>query len=185
MSTTYKTVLSALCMAVGIALPFMTGQIPLIGNMLLPMHIPVFVCAFCCGARYGVLVGIVTPLLRSLIFQAPVLYPRAVIMALELASYALVAGVLYHVFDKRRVWSIYASMVPAMLIGRVVWGLSKWILLGFTEEPFTWWLFFSEGFVTAVPGIVLQLIVVPVMVMLIQNEHLQRRSTRSGRRSAR
>ena len=56
--------LSAMFIAIGQVLPFFTGQIPQIGNMLLPMHIPVLLCGLICGWKYGALVGFTTPLLR-------------------------------------------------------------------------------------------------------------------------
>ena len=41
-------VLSAMFIAIGIVLPFFTGQIPEVGKMLLPMHLPVFFCGLIC-----------------------------------------------------------------------------------------------------------------------------------------
>ena len=49
----YDLILAALCMALGIVLPFFTGQIPQIGGMLLPMHLPVLLCGLLCGWQYG------------------------------------------------------------------------------------------------------------------------------------
>lgn len=46
-------VLSALLLAIGLVLPFLTGQIPEIGSALLPMHIPVLICGFICGWQWG------------------------------------------------------------------------------------------------------------------------------------
>ena len=43
-SDIYRLVLAALFLAVGIVLPFLTMQVKEIGNMLLPMHLPVFLC---------------------------------------------------------------------------------------------------------------------------------------------
>ena len=85
-----KLVLSALFMAIGLILPFFTGQIPAIGKMLLPMHIPVLLCGLICGWQYGLGVGFVLPLLRSLLFNFPAMYPNAVSMAFELALYGAV-----------------------------------------------------------------------------------------------
>ena len=82
-------------MAIGLLLPFLTGQIQQIGNMLLPMHLPVFLCALICGWQYGVAVGFVLPLLRYLLFGMPPIFPVGVAMAFELATYALVAGLVY------------------------------------------------------------------------------------------
>lgn len=101
MKQTRKLVLSAFFMALGIVLPFLTGQIQQIGNKLLPMHIPVLLCGFICGWQYGLAVGLFTPLLRSVMFGMPSLMPTAAAMAVELAVYGLTAGLLYTKLPKR------------------------------------------------------------------------------------
>ena len=74
-------VLAAMFLAIGLVLPFFTGQIPAVGKMLLPMHIPVLLCGLICGWQYGLGVGFVLPLLRSLLFSFPAMYPNAISMA--------------------------------------------------------------------------------------------------------
>ena len=95
-----KLTVSAMCMALGLVLPFLTGQIPEIGNMLLPMHLPIFLCGILCGAPYGAAVGALTPLLRSLLFSRPVLYPGALSMSFELCAYGALVGLFLFVFKK-------------------------------------------------------------------------------------
>jgi len=68
---TLRLTLAALFVALGLVLPFLTGQIPEIGSMLLPMHLPALLCGFVCGWPCGLAVGFVMPLLRSLIFGMP------------------------------------------------------------------------------------------------------------------
>ena len=93
-TSTRKLTLSALFLALGLVLPLITGQIPQIGKMLLPMHIPVLLCGMVCGWPYGLAVGAVMPLLRGLLFGMPVLYPTGIGMAFELAAYGAVIGLL-------------------------------------------------------------------------------------------
>ncbi len=176
--STQQLVFAALCLAAGIVLPFVTGQIPFIGNLLLPMHIPVFVCAFCSTKGYSTTVGLVLPLLRSALFSVPTFFPNAVAMAIELAVYALVASLIFQLLNRRTVAAVYISMLPAMLIGRVAWGVARWLMMGFTSEPFTLPYFAAEAFVNALPGIVLQLIVVPVLVMLIIGDQSSKKSVK-------
>lgn len=96
MNKTVKNLtLSAMFMAIGVVLPILTGQIQQIGNMLLPMHLPVFLCGLICGWQYGAAVGFVLPLFRSVTFGMPPLFPTATATAFELATYGLVAGLLY------------------------------------------------------------------------------------------
>ena len=94
-------VLSAMFLALAMVLPLLTGQIPQIGKMLSPMHIPVLLCGFFCGPWYGLLVGAIAPVLRSLIFGMPALFPNAFIMCFELATYGCVSGLLYKLLPKK------------------------------------------------------------------------------------
>lgn len=163
-----KLIFSALLLALGLVLPFFTAQIPEIGNMLLPMHLPVLFCGLLCGPLYGGAVGFITPLLRSLLFGMPVLYPNAVGMAFELMTYGAVIGLLYALFRKKNLLSVYLSLVPAMLAGRIVWGIAQTVLLNFQGKSFALAVFWANGFANAIPGIVLQLILIPFSMVMIQ-----------------
>ncbi len=88
-------------LALGLILPLVTGNIPRVGNMLLPMHLPVFLGGLLLGWQYGLILGAVLPLMRSLLFGMPPLYPVALAMTFELATYGAVAGALY----RRSPWS--------------------------------------------------------------------------------
>lgn len=162
-----NTVLSALFLAIAFVLPFLTGQIQTIGNMLCPMHIPVILCGFICGAPWGALVGAVAPILRSLIMGMPVLFPNAVAMAFELAVYGLCAGLLYRVLPKKKIY-IYVSLILSMISGRLVWGMVQFVFLGFSVTEFPFSAFLAGAFTNAVPGIILQLVLIPVLVMVIE-----------------
>lgn len=172
MNRTQKAVISALFLAIGIVLPFFTGQIPQIGKMLLPMHIPVFLCAFICGFEYATAIGLIMPILRSALFTFPIMYPNAVGMAIELCTYGLIAGLIYKLINRKTVWAVYASMLPAMLLGRIIWGVARVLLIGANVVPFTWALFITNGFVEAVPGIVVQLILVPIIMSILNKTKL-------------
>ena len=115
-----KLTYSALYLAIALVLPFLTGQIPEIGSMLCPMHIPALLCGFVCGWPWGLAVGFVSPLLRSLLFGMPTAYTAAA-MAFELAAYGAVSGILYRIFPRRN-WSVYVTLIAAMIVGRLVWG---------------------------------------------------------------
>ena len=151
-------------------LPFLTGQIPEIGNMLLPMHIPVLLCGFICGPKWGFLVGGVTPIIRSLTFGAPLLYPAAVAMAFELATYGLVSGVIFGKSKKKNITATYSALIASMLAGRIVWGVVMAILLG--SAKFTLALFITQAFTNAIPGIILQLVLIPSVMLLLRRARL-------------
>ena len=159
--------LTGLFMALGLVLPFLTGQIPQIGSMLLPMHIPVFLCALICGWQYGLPMAFVLPLLRSLIFGMPPLYPTALAMAFELAAYALVAGLLYGLAKKQNLLTVYYSILAAMVAGRLVWGAAQAILLGISGKTFTFSAFLAGALLNAIPGIIIQLILIPAVLFAL------------------
>ena len=170
----YDLVLAALCMALGIVLPFFTGQIPQIGGMLLPMHLPVLLCGLLCGWQYGGLVGFVLPLLRYAMFGMPPIFPTGIAMAFELAAYGIIAGYLYNHSRWQCVISLYRSLIAAMLGGRIVWGVVRVLLTGVGGEPFTWQLFLSGAFLTAIPGIILQLVFIPVLMVALDRTGMVR-----------
>ncbi len=167
MKTTYKLAIAALFIDLGLILPFITGQVPQIGKMLLPMHLPVFLCAFICGWRYGGAVGLITPIFRSFVLGIPLLYPDALAMSVELAVYGTIAGMLYETYNRRKLWAVYGAMLPAMVFGRLAWGAAQVILFGLGNCVFSWELFIAGAFINAVPGIVLQLMLVPGIMSLL------------------
>ncbi len=173
MKNIHKLTLSALFLALGIILPFFTGQIPQIGNMMLPMHIPVLLCGFVCGGPWGLAVGFITPLLRSLLFGRPLLMPAAVGMAFELATYGLVSGLLYAKLSGHR-FRIYLSLLLSMLSGRLVWGLVSIFLYRLLGNFFTWELFAAGAFFNAVPGILVQLVLIPAILYTLRKTNLMR-----------
>lgn len=162
-----KLILSALFLALGIVLPLFTAQIKEIGDSLLPMHLAVMLCAFLCG-KYSLFVGFMLPFMRSFLFGMPPIYPNAVYMALELFAYALVICILQKRLKIKGIAKIYVSLISAQLLGRVVWGASKAVLLGLSGKAFTFSAFIIGGFADAVIGIALQLILIPTIVMLVK-----------------
>jgi len=172
MQSTKHLVLTALFLALGIVLPFLTGQIPEIGSMLLPMHLPVLLCGFVCGWPYGLAVGFITPLLRSLLFGMPPMFPKAVAMAFELAAYGALAGLFYRLLPLKNTLRIYLSLIGSMLGGRIVYGLVCIPLMGLARVPYSFAIFFTSAFTEALPGIVVQLLLIPALLLALQKAHL-------------
>jgi len=166
--TNVKTlVLAALFLALALVLPFLTGQIPQIGSMLCPMHIPVLLCGFFCGWPWGLAVGLIAPVLRSLLFGMPPMFPVAVCMAFELATYGAVSGLLHSKLPRRKL-SVYVSLLSAMVAGRLVWGLAQFFCVGLDVSAFGLAAFWSGAVTTAIPGIVIQIVLIPVLVIMLQ-----------------
>lgn len=161
-----RMVSAAVCLALCLVLPFLTGQIPQIGSALAPMHLPVLLAGYLCGPWWALAIGLAAPPLRFAVFGMPA-FPVCIAMAFELGTYGLVCGVLYRRLPKGT-GSIYASLVGAMAAGRVVWGLAMLAVLGVQGKSFTWSAFVAGAFVQAVPGIVLQIILIPVLVLALR-----------------
>lgn len=165
--TTKNLTLSAMFLAIGMVLPFLTGQIPQIGNMMLPMHIPVLLCGLICGWQYGAALGFVLPLLRYLVFGMPVLFPTGIAMAFELMTYGLVIGLVYSRSRWKCIIALYRALISAMLAGRLVWAAVQIILLGVSGSVFTVQMFLAGAFLNAVPGIIIQLVLIPAVMVAL------------------
>lgn len=164
-----KLVFTAVCAALCLVLPMAFHSVPNAGTIFLPMHIPVLLCGLICGWPYGGVCGIVGPLLSSLVTGMP---PAAMLpsMMVECCAYGFVTGMLMrHVHTRHAVADLYISLVSAMVVGRVVAGFAKaWI---FTPgiSPFAW---VTTSLVTGIPGIVIQLILMPMVVLALTKAKL-------------
>ena len=162
-----RLTIGAICLALCMVLPFLTGQIPQIGSMLCPMHIPVLLCGFICGPAAAAIVGAAAPVLRFALFGMPPLFPTGAAMCFELLTYGLAAGLLYRILPRRRA-SIYAALIGAMLLGRIVWGVVSAVLLSASGAGFTFAAFIAGAFMNAAAGIVLHIVLIPVIVMALE-----------------
>ena len=171
----FKISFSSICIALGIILPFLTGQIPEIGSMLLPMHIPVLICGFICGWKYGLLVGLITPLLRSVSFGMPPIYPTAIAMSFELAAYGFISGLLFKIVNKKLnfILSVYSTLILALIIGRIVWGFVRFGI-GMIDKTniFSFELFLSGAVISCWPGIIIQLFIIPILLLTLKKLNL-------------
>ena len=155
-----------MCLALCLLLPFLTGQIPQIGSALCPMHLPVLLAGFLCGPWWALVTGLAAPLLRHLLFSMPPLL-TAIAMSFELGTYGVVSGLLYRRLPKNLA-GIYISLITAMITGRIIWGIVRVAMTGMAGEAFTWAMFLAGAFTTAIPGIIIQLILIPVLVTAIR-----------------
>lgn len=165
-----KLTLAAMFLALAFVMPFLSGQIPQIGSMLCPMHIPVLLCGFFCGAPWGLAVGFIAPILRSVTLGMPPMFPTALCMAFELAVYGFVAGWLHNKLPNKKIY-IYVSLLCAMILGRIVWGIVMFACMGLDASKFGMAAFVAGAFTNAIPGIVLQIILIPVLVILLEKSN--------------
>ena len=166
-----KLIIAAVCLALCMLLPFLTGQIQQIGNALCPMHIPVLLCGFVCGPWYALAVGLIAPLLRFALFGMPPIYPIGVAMCFELAAYGAMSGLLYRALPKKTGY-LYVSLIGAMLGGRIVWGVVRAVLSGVGDHSFTWAAFLAGAFTNAIPGILLHIMIIPPILLALRRAKL-------------
>ena len=162
MKAVNKIILSGLFLALAVMIPQFLHPFGLAGNVFLPMHIPIILCGMICGYKWGGITGLLAPLISSVTFSMPVLYPMAVCMMLELAAYGVVSGILI------KKTNVFVSLVSAMLAGRVVLGIAQAILFGISGNPLKLNAFLTGAFVTAIPGIVIQLFLVPAIIIAVK-----------------
>lgn len=167
--------LTACFLAVGLTLPSAFHVFgPSAGQSFLPMHIPVLLCGFICGSSYGALLGIITPLLSSALTGMPILVPTGVAMMFELMAYGWMSGYLLKKLP------IYPALLLTMLSGRVVSGIANMLLLSYLGKPYALEIFLTTSFVRALPGIVLQLLIIPLLVKVATKLQLRYEQRRAG-----
>ena len=170
MNKTKQLVFASLCVALGLALPQAFHAIPNAGSILLPMHIPVLLCGFLCGPWYGLLVGALTPLLSFMITGMP---PAVILpgMACELAVYGLAAGLLIRLIKTNsKPANIYISLLAAMIAGRLAAGLLNGLI--FRAGAYSLQMWVAASFVTSLPGIAAQLVLIPLLVLTLEKAKL-------------
>lgn len=180
---TIKLVVAGLLAAIGVVLPRLILMLPLqgivsvivprvrnVGAVLLPMHLPILICGFLCGYKYGFLCGFLVPFLASL-FNGKPTFIDAISMAFELATYGGVCGIL---MMKKKKYPLVVSLIIAMLLGRLVMGISKIIIYGLEGNSYGIQMYLASAFVQAWPGIILQLILVPLIVTAVKKSNVFR-----------
>lgn len=161
--------LAAVCVALCVVLPIAFHSIPDAGSVFLPMHIPVLICGMICGWPYGLLCGMMGPLLSSVLTgMPPVAYLPA--MMVECGTYGMVSGlVLKFLRTKNTYADLYIALVAAMLAGRVVSGIAKALIFTPGMAMSAW---ITASFITALPGILIQLVFLPSVVFTLMKARI-------------
>ena len=170
MSAVKKSIITAVCIALCVVLPQAVHAVPNAGAIYLPMHIPVLLCGLICGWSYGLLCGLAGPALSALLTGMP---PAAVLpgMLVECGVYGLAAGLLMQLLRTKHLYAdLYISLAAAMLLGRVVSGIAKALIFSAGSYSMASWV--AGSFVTALPGIVIQLALLPSIVYALMRARL-------------
>ncbi|MCL2404165.1 MAG: ECF transporter S component [Defluviitaleaceae bacterium] len=170
MSYLKKSITTSMLIALCVVLPMAFHSIPRAGSILMPMHIPVLLAGLICGPLFGLVAGVSGPLLSHLFTGMP---PSGVfpIMMIELGTYGLVAGFMTQIVHTRRISAdLYISLITAMIIGRLVAGLAQAIY--FFDGTYAIGIWMTSYFVTSLPGLVIQLLFVPSVVIALERERV-------------
>ena len=165
-----RMTLTALCIALCVVVPMAFHVIPNAGAVMLPMHLPVLLAGYLCGPWWGMAVGAVAPLLRHVWLGMPPLV-TALGMTFELGTYGLVVGLTYRILPKSLA-GIYTSLLCAMVAGRAVWGCAMMVIMGVSGNPFTWSAFLAGALLNAIPGIAVQLVLIPLLVISLRRARI-------------
>lgn len=166
-----KVIYAAMCLALAFLLPYLTGQLRELGKALCPMHLPVFICSYACGPVYAGIVGFIAPLIRSLITGMPVFPTKAIPMMFELMTYGAVAGVCYKLFPKKIPY-VYISLVVGIISGRLVLSAVNLVMNAMNGVEFSFFTYFVKNILEAVPGLILQIVIVPLVAITLRKTKL-------------
>ncbi|MFA9464113.1 MAG: ECF transporter S component [Velocimicrobium sp.] len=170
MTTIKKSIITAVCIALGVVLPQAFHAIPNAGSIYCPMHIPVLICGLICGWQYGLLAGLVTPFLSSVFTGMP---PAAYLppMMIELAIYGCVCGLMMKFVKTKNVYAdLYISLIVAMLTGRIIAGAARALI--FASGKYSLAVWGTSYFVTALPGIIIQMVLIPSIIFALMKANL-------------
>lgn len=165
-----KSMITAICMALCVVLPLAFHLIPDGGTLFSPMHLPVLLCGLVCGWQYGLLCGILGPVLSSFITGMPGIGYLPTMM-LELALYGFVTGLLINLLHTgKKTTDIYISLISAMIIGRIITGIARAFL--FAPGSLSIGIWATSYFVSCLPGIIAQLVLLPILYHALERANL-------------
>lgn len=170
MTMVTKCCVTAICMAMCVILPIAFHAIPNAGTLLSPMHLPVLLCGMVCGWQYGLICGLTAPAISFFMTGMPGIGYMPTMM-LELAVYGLITGLMMKIMRTgRQLADIYISLLAAMIAGRIITGICRALI--FAAGNYSWKAWFTGYFVSTFPGIIMQLILVPVLYLMLQRARL-------------
>lgn len=155
-------VVSAAMAALALVLPAAFHAVGL-GSQFLPMLLPLLINGFLSTPFWAVLAALAAPPVSGLLTGMPPLYPpMAAVVALEGATLAGVAGLVWRL-TRPRLWP---ALVAAVAGGRLVAVVLSWGLAELFDLPgaVAGWAVLLHG----LPGVALQLVVTPVVVRYAQ-----------------
>ncbi len=153
---------TALFLALAVLFPMIFHQFGMAGRIFLPMHIPVLLAGCICGPLSGMIIGLLAPALSFALTAMPPSY-AVPLMTIELSLYGLAAGLFYY----RLRLNVYIALIISLILGRIGFAIGLLILGLFIELPYGVRTYFSISVITGLPGIIIQLVVIPPIVAAV------------------
>jgi hypothetical protein len=170
MSKVKQSIITAVCIALCVVLPLAFHSIPQSGVIYCPMHIPVLICGLVCEWQFGLICGIIGPVISSIVTGMPSIVDMPSMM-IELVIYGVVCALIMKVVHTKKLYlDLYISLITAMLLGRVTAGVVKALIFARGSMTITTWA--TTYFVTCLPGIIIQLILIPAIYFALQKANL-------------
>ena len=170
LSVLNQSIITALCVALCVVLPMALHAIPGGGVLFSPMHLPVLLCGLVCCAPFGLICGLLGPLVSSLLTGMPA-FGYMPVMMIELGLYGLISGlVMRFLRSGKLVIDLYISLIIAMLGGRIITGILR--ALVFAGGTYSWSAWATGYFVSCFPGIVIQLLLLPAIYVALERARL-------------
>jgi len=168
--TSNELITASFILALGVLFPLIFHIFGIAGPIFLPMHVPVFIAGVLLVPELAILVGVLSPFLSSLLTGMPLLFPIAIIMMFELGAYGWLTSKLIRSYHQK----VITSLVIAMVCGRALAALIAYLLVRLFQIELNPLLYIKGAIITGLPGILLQLILLPVLVRAIQKMTLNR-----------
>lgn len=180
---TLKLTFAAMFLAISVLIPSLFHMFSISGNIFLPMHIPVLVCGFWLGWQYGFAVGLAAPIINSIVSGMPPM-AKVPFMMMELAVYGLAAGIFYITlkFNNKRkngfCWGIFPALILSLIAGRAIYALALTVGTYLLHINCGTAVAVIDATITGIPGILIQLVMVPMLVTLLERMPVTREMRR-------
>lgn len=166
--STRDLILAGVLLALGIVIPMIFHTVGIMGTVFLPMHIPVLIGGLLISPVLALLLGIITPLLNSVLTGMPPMFPMAAIMMFELGVYGLAASLA----TRNLKLSTMPSLIISMIVGRLAAGVTVFVLSSYFGVQMDAIMFVKGGIITGLPGMAIQLILIPSLVYALNKVNI-------------
>lgn len=146
---------AAILLVLAIILTLIIHLTKINGVILSPMHLPILLAGFILGPIYGLIIGILAPIINGLLKIIPT-FPITWAIVVESGLYGLISGLFYEKFGMK----VMPALVGSIVLGKIGGGA----VLHFLDKSIK-----TTTFI-AFPGIIVQLILVPTIFKIYKEK---------------